>query len=95
MDNHVHAPHAVEKFGLGDLGHAAERIFILCLERKNEVGSFRLGEGRNVVARLLRVDKENLRIGGGNGDLQEAVVGNATVLMSSLFDTESGDRSPL
>lgn len=95
VDNDVHAPHAIERFGLGDLGHAAERIFNFCLVRINEVGSNRLGEGRKVVLRLVRVDKENLVIGGSNGGLQEAEVGNGTVLMSSLFNAKSGARSPL
>ena len=95
IDNDSHAPHAIERFGLGDLGQAAERIFYFCLVRLNEVGSNRLGEGRKVVVRLVRVDKDDLLVGGSNGGLQEATVGNRTVLMSSLFDAKSGARSPL
>ncbi|KAL8794253.1 MAG: hypothetical protein Q9195_003207 [Heterodermia aff. obscurata] len=93
IDNDAHAPHAVEKFRVGDLGLAAERVFSLCLVRKNEIGSTRLGEGRKVILRLVRVDRNNLFIGGSN--VQEAVVGNGTMLMSSLFNAKSGARSPL
>ena len=93
VDNDVHAPHAVERFGLGDLGHAAEIIFYMCLARKNELGAVRLGEGKNVVVRLVRVDKEYLLVGGSNGGLQEAAVGNGSLLMSSLFSAMSGSRS--
>ena len=95
VDNDIHAPHAVEKFGLGMLGYAAERIFNLCLVRKSEIGSVRLGEGKKIILRLVRVDRENLLIGGSHSGLQEAAVGNGTALMSSLFDAESGARSPL
>ena len=94
IDNDIHAPHAIEKFGLGDLGHAAERIFQFCLVRKNEVGLVRLGAGKKVIVRLVWVDKENLLIGGSDGGLQEAAVGNGTVLMSYLFSAQSGARSP-
>ena len=95
VDNDIHAPHAVERFGFGMLARAAERIFYLCLVRKSEIGLVRLGEGKKVILRLVRVDKENLLIGGSHGGLQEAAVGNGTALMSSPFDAESGARSPL
>ena len=93
IDNDINAPHAVERFGLGDLGFAAERIYTLCLVRKTEIGSSRLGAGRKVIVRLVRVDRENLLIWGSNSGLREAAVGNGTVLMSSLLIANSGARS--
>ncbi|KAI4114678.1 MAG: hypothetical protein LQ345_004588 [Seirophora villosa] len=61
IDVDRHTPDAIEKFGLGDLGLAAQHILIACLLRKAEVGAERVGAGRRVEVRLVRVDKEFLR----------------------------------
>ena len=58
VDNYALAPHAVEVFSLADIAHASQQIFELCLKRRSEIGSNRIGVGKNVEVKLVRVDKE-------------------------------------
>lgn len=56
VDVDMHTPDAVERFNLGDVGHAAEHIESACLFRKGEVGTERVGAAKRVEVRLERVD---------------------------------------
>ena len=56
VDVDKHTPNAVEKFNLGDVGHAAEHIENACLFRKGEVGTVRVGVAKRVEVKLDRVD---------------------------------------
>ncbi|KAI4256242.1 MAG: hypothetical protein L6R42_006335, partial [Xanthoria sp. 1 TBL-2021] len=56
VDVDMHMPDAVERFNLGDVGHAAEHIESACLFRKGEVGTERVGAAKRVEVRLERVD---------------------------------------
>ena len=92
VDNDAHAPHAIENFGLEDVGLSAQRILNLCLYRKSEVGLDRLGTGRKVEVRLVRIDKDGVlqSVGGG---VQSISVGNGTFLWSSKGNATSVFRN--
>ena len=89
VDNDIYAPHAVERFGLGAIAHAANHILNFCLFRIGEVGMERLGAGKMVIASVIRIDKEGLLRAGGEA-LYEEAGRNGTVLWSSgLISTGS------
>ena len=79
IDNYALAPHAVEVFGLVDIAHASQQIFELCLTRRSEVGLNRIGAGKNVEVKLVRIDKEQV-LHTIVGTLQEIVIGQGRVL---------------
>lgn len=49
-------PDGREVFSLVDVAFAASQIVVLCLSRKREVGSDRLGRTGQVLAKLVRTD---------------------------------------
>lgn len=84
LDVDPREPQAVETFGLIDVAYAAKGVLELCLLGRGMVGMERLGQGRMVVAKLVRVDKGGLLgFGGGAGDVQRVGVVGGTVLWSS------------
>ncbi|KAL8834375.1 MAG: hypothetical protein Q9170_003785 [Blastenia crenularia] len=61
VDVDARFPDAIERFNLGDLGHAAEHVENACLFRKGEVGTERVGLRKQVEVRLERVDLDVVR----------------------------------
>ncbi|CAF9934630.1 MAG: hypothetical protein HETSPECPRED_009300 [Heterodermia speciosa] len=70
LDVDPRQPLAVETFGLIDVANAAEGILDLCLSRRGMLGMQRLGSGRRVEAKLVRVDNGNF-LNKGRGVLQK------------------------
>ncbi|KAL8953261.1 MAG: hypothetical protein Q9222_000866 [Ikaeria aurantiellina] len=60
VDVDSHNPTAVERFNLGELGHAAEHVENWCLFRKSQVGAERVGVGKKVEVRLERADLSSI-----------------------------------
>ena len=70
LDVDPRQPLAVETFGLIDVANAAEGILDLCLSRRGMIGMERLGSGKRVEAKLVRVDNGNF-LRKGRGALQK------------------------
>lgn len=58
VDNRT--PDYIERFNLGEVGHAAEHIENACLFRKGEVGTQRIGAAKRIEVRLERVNVDAL-----------------------------------
>ena len=58
VDNHT--PDYIERFNLGEVGHAAEHVENACLFRKGEVGTQRIGAAKRIEVELERVNVDAL-----------------------------------
>ncbi|KAL8993545.1 MAG: hypothetical protein Q9169_006265 [Polycauliona sp. 2 TL-2023] len=93
VDADPHTPDVIQKFNLGDVGHAAEQVEFACLFRKGEVGTQRVGLERRVEVSLDRVDVDAVPIAGMavvdveragyDGYLLSAELGNLTDVRAS------------
>ncbi|KAL8676817.1 MAG: hypothetical protein Q9186_006692 [Xanthomendoza sp. 1 TL-2023] len=90
-------PQAVERFNIGDVGHAADHIDNACLFRKGEVGTERVGVTKRVEVKLERVDVELMPKAGitlvdiGREDGRYLV--GATLSVSGLLKNETRTES--
>ena len=91
LDVDPRQPSAVETFGLIDVANAVERIFNSCLSRRGMIGMERLGSGRSVEAKLVRVDNGNL-LGKGRGVVHRV---GTTRRGQVLWSLEVGNRTEI
>lgn len=91
VDVDKHSPEAVERFNLGELGHAVEYIENACLFRKAEVGVERVGLEKKVEVRLERVDLEAMSTAQMN--LVDVGFGRGRYLWSSELTVPEGLRN--
>ncbi|KAL8868708.1 MAG: hypothetical protein Q9174_004811 [Haloplaca sp. 1 TL-2023] len=84
VDADDHHPNTIERFNIGDVGHAAEHVETACLFRKGEVGTEHVGIARRVGVKLERVDVELLlKSEIANPALVDKGVGNGVYLASA------------